>query len=81
MMVENFLGRCDFKATESPRELRIEERPNSFIRAFTRLDGFIQIALKFSHFVADKAKCVVQGKPLNVFGVLLQIMSQAVEFG
>lgn len=81
MMVDNFLGRCDFKATESPRELRIEERPNSFIRAFTRLDGFIQIALKFSHFVADKAKCVVQGKPLNVSGVLLQIMSQAVEFG
>ena len=80
-MVDNFLGRCDFKATESPRELLIEERSNSFIRAFTRLDGFIQITLEFSHFVAYKTECVVQGEPLHVFGVFLQIVSQAVEFG
>ncbi len=79
-MVDNFLGRCDFKATESPRELRMEVRPNSFIRAFTRFHGFIQIALKFRHFVADKAKGVMQSEPLHVFRVLLQIMAQAVEF-
>ena len=50
------------------------------LRVFARLDGLVQIGLELTNFVRDKAECMMQGKPLRVGGILVQIGPETVQF-